>query len=169
MKLVKSDADMENHPSVINANQTGVAKTYLALVSNDSVDMDHLRDTFLSRGFEVDTAASAYELLALQANRFYDVVILDANIPGDDVIVTLRRLTRKTPLSAAIVRSDFSDELDRIIALEVGADDCINKSCHPREVLARVHAVLRRISIHREINVGVSFQKLIFKSEFRFL
>ena len=170
MSIVKYDANMKNHRSVVNANYNGNLKRHLALVSADTLYIEEISGLLLARGFEVHVAAGGHELLALQAKHFYDVIILDTDIPGDDDLVTLRRLTRNAPSPGLIVRSDSRDEVDRIIALEVGADDCIGKSCHPREILARVHAVLRRISIHRETNdTDVSFQKLVFKSEFRFL
>jgi len=114
------------------------------LVVDDDADLRQLVADFLrANGLEVDSAASGAEMDARLAAAPADLVILDLMMPGEDGLAILRRL-RRPGGPAVIMLSAMGEDTDRIIGLEVGADDYVPKPCNPRELLARVRAVLRR-------------------------
>jgi len=96
-------------------------------------------------GYEVATAATVGE--ARQLVEQADLVVLDLILPDGDGIEILRQLRRDGRQTAVIVLSSRDAESDRIAALEIGADDYVTKPFSPREVVARVRAVLRRTSV----------------------
>jgi two-component system OmpR family response regulator len=114
------------------------------LVVDDDADLRALIADFLgANGLIVETAAGGEEMDALLAVRRFDLIVLDLMMPGEDGLAILRRL-RRPGRPAIIMLSAMGDDTDRIIGLEVGADDYLPKPCNPRELLARVRAVLRR-------------------------
>lgn len=114
------------------------------LVVDDDADLRQLVSDFLrANGLDVESAADGAEMDAKLAARPADLVILDLMMPGEDGLSILRRL-RKPGGPAVIMLSAMGEDTDRIIGLEVGADDYLPKPCNPRELLARVRAVLRR-------------------------
>ena len=114
------------------------------LVVDDDRDLRGLVSDFLrANGLEVESAANGAEMDARMAAGRFDLVILDLMMPGEDGLSILRRL-RKPGGPAVIMLSAMAEDTDRIIGLEVGADDYVPKPCNPRELLARVRAVLRR-------------------------
>ena len=117
----------------------------LILVVDDDPDLRKLITTFLSgHGYRVAAAANAGEMRrAIEAER-PDLIILDVMMPGEDGLSAARRLaTERGP--PVIMLSALGGDTDRIIGLEVGADDYLPKPCNPRELLARVRALLRRV------------------------
>jgi len=116
----------------------------LILVVDDDPDLRKLITEFLSgHGFRVRAAQNALEMRRLIDAERPDLVILDVMMPGEDGLSVARRLaTEKGP--AVIMLSALGGDTDRIIGLEIGADDYLAKPCNPRELLARVRAVLRR-------------------------
>jgi two-component system OmpR family response regulator len=114
------------------------------LVVDDDADLRRLIGDFLrSHGLDVDSAADARQMDACLAASKFDLVILDLMMPGEDGLSVLRRL-RGPARPAVIMLSAMGQDTDRIVGLEVGADDYVAKPCNPRELLARVRAVLRR-------------------------
>lgn len=116
----------------------------LILVVDDDPDLRKLITEFLSgHGYRVASAENVAEMRrSIEAER-PDLVILDAMMPGEDGLSAARRLAAERG-PAVIMLSALGSETDRIIGLEVGADDYLAKPCNPRELLARVRAVLRR-------------------------
>ncbi|CAM5765350.1 response regulator [Bosea minatitlanensis] len=104
-----------------------------ALVSR-YLSQNDLRSAIARDGAEMDRA--------LQANRF-DLIVLDLNLPGEDGLSICRRL-RASHSVPIIMLTARSEDVDRIIGLEMGADDYLGKPFNPRELLARIRAVLRR-------------------------
>ncbi len=94
-------------------------------------------------GFEVVTASDGPQALAVAASEKPDLALLDIMLPGIDGIELTRRFQRDRNLPVILVTAR-TDEIDRLIGLEVGADDYVSKPFSPREVVARVKAVLRR-------------------------
>ncbi len=94
-------------------------------------------------GHRVTTAGSAVEMREALAHRKPDLVLLDVMLPGTDGLTLCRELRATTDL-AIVMLTAKGDDLDRIVGLEMGADDYLAKPFHPRELLARVRAVLRR-------------------------
>lgn len=114
------------------------------LVVDDDVDLRGLISDFLAaNGLAVESAANAVEMDAAIARAAPDLVVLDLMMPGEDGLSIMRRLRRQGG-PGVIMLSAMGEDTDRIIGLEVGADDYLPKPCNPRELLARVRAVLRR-------------------------
>ena len=116
----------------------------LILVVDDDPELRKLITTFLaSHGYRVAAVENAAEMRRVIEEQRPDLVILDVMMPGEDGLSAARRLaTERGP--AVIMLSALGSDTDRIIGLEVGADDYLAKPCNPRELLARVRAVLRR-------------------------
>ncbi|MFZ5706028.1 MAG: response regulator [Pseudomonadota bacterium] len=118
----------------------------LILVVDDDADLRSLMTDFLrGNGLRVESAADAAEMDALISAERPDLIVLDLMMPGEDGLSILRRL-RKPGSPGIIMLSAMGEDTDRIIGLEVGADDYLAKPCNPRELLARIRAVLRRKS-----------------------
>lgn len=123
----------------------------LILVVDDDPELRGLITGFLGgHGFRVQAAENAAQMsLAIERER-PDLVVLDVMMPGEDGLSAARRLAaEKGP--PVIMLSALGGDTDRIIGLEVGADDYLAKPCNPRELLARVRAVLRRTSTAEDI------------------
>lgn len=114
------------------------------LVVDDDFEIRDLLSRFLKKhGYRADTAAGGVEMrAALDAGRF-DLVVLDLMMPGEDGL-SLCRWLRSEGDMPVIMLTAMSEETDRIVGLEVGADDYLAKPFNPRELLARIRAVLRR-------------------------
>lgn len=114
------------------------------LIVDDDPGIRELTAGFLSQhGYRVDTAAGGAEMRAKLAEGTYSLIVLDVMMPGEDGLSILRSLDRSTS-PAVIVLSVIGEEVDRIVGLEMGADDYLAKPANPRELLARIRSVLRR-------------------------
>ena len=114
------------------------------LIVDDDKELCALLSKFMSRhGYRVSLAHNGNEMAQVLETSRVNLVILDLMLPGDDGLVLCRRL-RSTSTLPIIMLTAMADEVDRIIGLEMGADDYIAKVANPRELLARVRAVLRR-------------------------
>jgi two-component system OmpR family response regulator len=114
------------------------------LFIDDDLEMQREVSAYLgANGFDVETAANGVEMDAHLARKPYPLVILDLMLPGEDGLSICRRLDRRRAQSIVVLSAAATD-IDRIIGLEVGADDYLAKPCNPRELLARARAVLRR-------------------------
>ncbi len=118
------------------------------LVVDDDPGIRELVSGYLTlNGYDVATAADAKSMERALAERAADLVVLDVMLPGEDGLSICRRLSRPGG-PALIMLSAMGEETDRIVGLELGADDYLAKPCNPRELLARIRAVLRRRSEH---------------------
>ena len=114
------------------------------LVVDDDAELRSVIAEFLTdHGFSVATAADAVTMEAALAGERYDLIVLDVMMPGEDGLSIARRLAAEGGPSVVML-SALGDDVDRIVGLEIGADDYLPKPCNPRELLARVRAVLRR-------------------------
>jgi len=116
----------------------------MILVVDDDPDLRKLISDFLAgHGYRVESAEDVAAMRRCIDAQRPDLIILDAMMPGEDGLGAAARLAaeRGPPV---IMLSALGSDLDRIIGLEVGADDYLAKPCNPRELLARVRAVLRR-------------------------
>lgn len=116
----------------------------LLLVDDDQRLRQLLAEYLRSEGFEVAEAADARQLAAALDRGHFDLIVLDLMLPGEDGLSLCRRLRGEGLLTPIVMLTAKGDEIDRIIGLELGADDYLPKPCNPRELLARVRAVLRR-------------------------
>ena len=119
------------------------SNTTLLIVDDDAGIRDLLSRYLGEQGFAVRVAGDATEMDAILVSGKIDLIILDLMLPGEDGLSIARRLQASHKLPV-IMLSARGEEMDRIIGLEVGADDYLSKPFNPRELLARIRAVLRR-------------------------
>ncbi|MGE7473378.1 response regulator [Bosea sp. NPDC003192] len=114
------------------------------LIVEDDREISALVARYLSQnGMRTATARDGREMdRALRDGRF-DLIVLDLNLPGEDGLSLCRRL-RQTMVTPIVMLTARSEDIDKIIGLEMGADDYLGKPFNPRELLARIRAVLRR-------------------------
>src|SRR5580704_11202455 len=118
------------------------------LVVDDDPGIRDVVAEFLQRhGYHVETAADGKEMDRALARGAVDLVVLDVMLPGEDGLAICRKLARPDG-PAIIMLSAMGEETDRIVGLELGADDYVPKPCNPRELVARIRAVLRRREEH---------------------
>jgi two-component system OmpR family response regulator len=114
------------------------------LVVDDELDMVSLLQDLLQRaGFETHGAASGAEARRALAERAYELMLLDLRLKSEDGLTLARQLREGSPMPIIMI-SGSSDETDRVLLLELAADDFLIKPFSPRELVARVRAVLRR-------------------------
>ena len=114
------------------------------LVVEDDPTVSEVVVRYLEReGLTVETATDGSAALAQAAQHWPDVVVLDLMLPGIDGIEVCRRLRAEAPVPV-IMLTARGEEDDKVVGLELGADDYITKPFSPREVIARIEAVLRR-------------------------
>lgn len=118
----------------------------LLVVDDDPGVLDLLRRYFAGQGFEVATAANGAGMRAELARKHVDLVLLDLGLPGEDGFELTRQL-RKDWNGALIIITGRGESVDRVVGLELGADDYVTKPFDLRELLARVRSVLRRSAV----------------------
>lgn len=121
-----------------------MADRKLLVVDDDKRLRDLLQRYLGEQGFVVKTAENAPAMDKLLARDTFDLIILDLMLPGEDGLSICRRLRSSEPQQAIIMLTAKGDEIDRIVGLEMGADDYLPKPFNPRELVARIQAVLRR-------------------------
>ncbi len=122
---------------------TAQPPAHILIVDDDPDIRDILRDCLEFAGLQVTEAANSNDMLRLLANGGFDLVTLDLNLGGENSLPLTGRI--KTEFHVPIIMiTGQGDTIDRVVGLELGADDYISKPFHPREVVARVRAVLRR-------------------------
>ena len=115
------------------------------LVVDDDLRLRDLLKRYLSeQGFAVDTVPDAGAMERQQQRVRYDLMVLDLMLPGEDGLAICRRLRSSGSRIPIIMLTAKGDDVDRIVGLEMGADDYLAKPFNPRELVARIHAVLRR-------------------------
>jgi DNA-binding response OmpR family regulator len=137
---------------VSSERRTDVARTILVVDDNPKI-VEVLEAYLRADGFAVVTAADGPAALAAVQSRRPDLALLDIMLPGIDGLELTRRFQREHDLPVILVTARI-EEIDRLIGLEVGADDYIGKPFSPREVVARVKAVLRRLD-HMPSDTGL--------------
>jgi two-component system phosphate regulon response regulator OmpR len=115
------------------------------LVVDDDLRLRQLLERYLNeQGFAVKAVDGATALDKALARELYDLIVLDLMMPGEDGLSICRRLRGAKNDTPVIMLTAKGDEVDRIVGLEIGADDYLPKPFNPRELVARIHAVLRR-------------------------
>jgi two-component system, OmpR family, phosphate regulon response regulator OmpR len=115
------------------------------LVVDDDLRLRDLLKRYLGeQGFAVDTVADAAGMDRQLQRVRYDLLVLDLMLPGEDGLAICRRLRAAADDVSIIMLTARGDDVDRIVGLEMGADDYLAKPFNPRELVARIHAVLRR-------------------------
>ena len=132
----------ETTPNTTSGHSAHQAKI---LVVDDDVRLRELLRRFLSeQNFSVVTAENATAMNKLWQRERYDLLVLDLMLPGEDGLSICRRLRGIGDTTPIIMLTAKGEDIDRIIGLEMGADDYMPKPFNPRELVARINAVLRR-------------------------
>jgi len=119
-------------------------KDTIYVTDDDPGIRELVAEYLVSQGYAVETAEDAASLDRLLAVRLPDLLVLDWMMPGEDGLSIARRLRAQPGFPPIIMLSAKGEDIDRIIGLEVGADDYLPKPFNPRELLARIRAVMRR-------------------------
>src|SRR3982751_6447854 len=119
-------------------------KTRILVVDDDQRLRDLLVRYLSGEGYEVKAVPDAKGMDKQLGRERYDLVVLDLMLPGEDGLAICRRLRAQQVSPAIIMLTAKGDDVDRIVGLEMGADDYLPKPFNPRELLARINAVLRR-------------------------
>ncbi|TDF36440.1 two-component system response regulator OmpR [Alteromonadaceae bacterium M269] len=124
------------------------SETPKILVVDDDMRLRSLLERYLvEQNFQVRAAANSEQMDRLLERENFHLMVLDLMLPGEDGLSICRRLRQKNNDMPIIMLTAKGDEVDRIIGLEMGADDYLPKPFNPRELLARIKAVMRRRSI----------------------
>jgi two-component system OmpR family response regulator len=114
------------------------------LIVDDDLGIRRLMSGFLDKhGFRTETAGNPIEMREKLADGRYDLIVLDVMMPKEDGLSALRSL-QQPDSPPVIMLSAVGTDIDRIVGLEMGAEDYLAKPCNPRELLARIRTVLRR-------------------------
>ena len=116
----------------------------ILIVDDDPRLRDLLRRYLGENGFNVLVSENGEAMKRLWVREYFDVLILDLMMPGEDGLAILKRLRAEKDMTPVIMLTARGEDVDRILGLELGADDYLGKPFNPRELLARIHAVLRR-------------------------
>jgi DNA-binding response OmpR family regulator len=114
------------------------------VVDDEATLVDTIRYNLRREGYDVHVASEGNEALKLARASSPDLVVLDLMLPGVDGLEVCRQLRRESTVPILMLTAK-DDEVDKIVGLEVGADDYMTKPFSPRELVARVQAILRRV------------------------
>jgi len=127
----------------MNVAIAAAPEPHILVVDDDAGLRQHIRAYLAEHSLKVEVAQNAAEMEHILAAKPIEVVVLDVMMPGEDGLSICRRLAARNG-PPVIMLSAMGDEVDRIVGLELGADDYLSKPCNPRELLARIRAVIRR-------------------------
>ena len=120
-------------------------ENYKILVVDDDMRLRALLERYLTeQGFRFRSVANAEQMDRLLTRESFHLMVLDLMLPGEDGLSICRRLRSQSNPMPIIMVTAKGEEVDRIVGPEIGADDYIPKPFNPRELLARIRAVLRR-------------------------
>jgi DNA-binding response OmpR family regulator len=125
-------------------SQSELRPARILVVEDDSAVRLSLRLAGQKEGFQVAEAANGPEALAQVTDQRPDLVLLDLMLPGPSGFEVCRSIHQRDPSLPIIILTARGDEVDKIVGLELGADDYVTKPFSPRELIARIRAVLRR-------------------------
>lgn len=125
------------------------------LIVDDEPDVGEVLEEYLAaHGYAAVIARSAGEARALTARQPVDLALVDINMPGEDGLSLARHLRERYARIAIVMLTSADTITDRIVGLEMGADDYVSKPFDPRELLARIKSVLRRTSVAGRADIG---------------
>ncbi|MEH6716283.1 response regulator [Parasphingorhabdus flavimaris] len=132
-----------------------VNKTHILLVDDEASLREPLADYLIKQGYKVQQAADASLARSLLNAYDFDIILLDIMMPGEDGLSLCRFVTDKTDIPVIFI-SAKTEETERIIGLELGADDYVTKPFSPRELVARIKVILRRAEKGGSSNNGAT-------------
>ncbi len=122
----------------------------ILIVEDEPAMQIGLRDNLEFEGYEVETTARGDTAVQLIAGTEYDLIILDLMLPGMSGFEVLKRIRRAENKTPVIMLTARGEEMDRVLGLELGADDYMTKPFSLRELIARIKAILRRTQAQEE-------------------
>jgi two-component system alkaline phosphatase synthesis response regulator PhoP len=131
--------------------------TTILVVDDEPVIMESLAYSLRREGYNVSVTPNGIDALELFDRIQPDLVILDIMLPGMDGLEVCRRLRARSSVPI-IMLTARSDEVDKILGLEIGADDYLPKPFSFRELLARIHSVLRRLTLDKQADSANNFR-----------
>jgi len=139
----------------VNSTETPVSFKHSILIIDDDTELTDMLDSYLRTcGYSITVADNGLEgLNVASGGAVFDLILLDVMMPGMDGFDVLKNL-RKTLLTPVLMLTARGDDYDRILGLELGADDYLPKPFNHRELAARIKAILRRLEL-----TGVAFQQ----------
>ena len=137
-----------------------VHKTIL-IVEDEATSMEAMAAYFEIENYRVIGAGDGKEMRAALARHLVDLIVLDLRLPGEDGLTLLRELRSHSDIPVIVV-SSRTDEIDHIVALEIGADDYLDKPVNLRELLVRTHNILRRCAPRSAIHRGDGPPRIAF-------
>lgn len=147
-----------------------MAKEKILVVDDERNIVELLKYNLEKEGFEVINAYDGFEAVTLAKQERPDLIVLDIMLPGQGGLEVCRILRKETRIPI-IMATAKGEEIDKILGLELGADDYVTKPFSPRELVARVKAVLRRTSSKLDEKDELTFDELsinLIKHEVRF-
>lgn len=143
-------------------------KTKILIVDDDARLRDLLNRYLTEQGFSVRAVTDGNDMNRQLARERYDLMVLDLMLPGEDGLSICRRLRGSNENMPIIMLTAKGDDVDRIVGLEVGADDYLPKPFNPRELVARIQAVLRRVPEPQPPGAPTAAQQVVEFGEFSF-
>lgn len=125
--------------------KTNKKVTHILIVDDDTAIRKMLSKFFRTHGLVTTTASNGEEMLKVLSKNNIDIVLLDIMMPGDDGLTLCKRMQAQPLAPPVILLTAVDGEADKIVGLEIGADDYVVKPFSPRELLARIRTVLRRV------------------------
>ena len=130
---------------------SGLLRTHVLIVDDDESLRRLVDDYLVQHDFRVSAAANGAELLSALGSEVIDLVLLDLRLQGEDGMQLLRQVRTQSQIPV-IILTGRTEEADRVMGLELGADDYLTKPFSPRELLARIRTVLRRTHAGQEVH-----------------
>ena len=140
----------------------------IVVVDDDTRIRDLLRRYLSQEGFDVLLAEDARALQRIMQRETVDLLVLDVMLPGEDGLSICKRLRSEGVRTPIIMLTAKGEDTDRITGLEIGADDYLGKPFNPRELLARIQAVLRRRPVAESPGAPSAEQEVITFGDFVF-
>lgn len=116
----------------------------ILLIDDDQTLSELLCEYLSAEGFTMEAAFTGSDGLDMASNHAYELIILDVMLPNMNGIEVLKKMRQNQIQTPVLMLTAKGDDVDRILGLELGADDYVPKPCNPRELLARINAILRR-------------------------
>jgi two-component system phosphate regulon response regulator OmpR len=142
-------------------------KTRIIVVDDDARLRELLNRYLSEQGFAVRAVADGNDMNRWLARERYDLMILDLMLPGEDGLSICRRLRGLGEKLPIIMLTAKGDDVDRIVGLEIGADDYVAKPFNPRELVARIQAVLRRAPAVQPPGAPSTDQQMVTFGDFK--
>jgi two-component system phosphate regulon response regulator OmpR len=156
----QSRSDMQATASIRRQADVVSAKGIILIVDDEPDVREVLEEYFVNHGYAALVADCAATARTIAASQPVDVALIDIHMPGEDGLSFARHMRERYASVAIVMLTSASTVIDRIVGLEMGADDYVPKPFDPRELLARVRSVLRRTSSAARAQIGAERMRI---------